>query len=602
VKVQGSLWWAAACAAALSACGPGTEGTPDAGVDGGVDEAYVPVQTSYDDLATAPKCNPEDPTQNCVEMSPEAVRVDDEAKLNWQNVRFDPTTKVMSFDLAPGTTLDPRVAAGKMLVRSGRGRPPLMARILEVSQSGQTVSLKMGPRLKTKDVFPRGRLRFRAPLGAEPSTLSQNQNGLSVLQSPLSLGSVGPSDCAGNIFNQSVSSSGVTGTVKVDLTKCKFRLGAYVDVSVDWYGSDAKIEAVLGGTLDAALHTKLTANLTGAYSQDKKLWELATPLVFSIGGVPFTLEVEVFAGYSLSGRANLTVEQGFDLNGSVEAGAGWKKNRSPQLYSVYRKEVNFTKFGPLVTFDGNVTAKAYVKPRVSLEALGIAGATASLKVFAEGQVTAHASSNTGSGSTTVAAQVCTDLYAGLTPSVGLVIDPDFIPFMDPIEAEYDLSTTKALVQGDVCVSTNATYYSNCDQTSECCTDSQCADDPYGFPVQCTKGSATSGGKYTYTCVADRPEGFCEKNSDCSDSTSVTVDACVDHECVFEPLNIAASPGDYAGLTGLDSATPAAVPAKCNVNSDCDDGKLSTRDTCKKALPNAGPAVAGTCQNTPLTAP
>ena len=592
-----TAWLGAFCMAVIGGCGPAGETAP--GADAGTEDPYVPVQTAYDDLAVAPKCNPDDSTQNCVEMSPDALRVDDEAKWNWQNARFDPATKVMSFDLAPGTTLDPRVAAGKMLVRTGRGRPPLMARILEVSQSGQAVSLKMGPRLPTLEVFPRGRLRFRAPLGADPSTLSQQQNGLAVLQAPLSLGTVGPSDCADNIYNQSLTTSGtngsVSGSIKLDLTKCKFRLGAYVDTYVDWYGDNAKIEAVVGGTMSASLHAKLAANLTAGYTDSKKIWELATPLVFVVSGIPVALGVEVYAGYSVSGKANLTVEQGFDLDGKVEAGVGWKKSRSPQLYTLYTKELTFTKYGPLVTFNGNVTAKAWVKPRVTLEVPGIAGAFAAVQVYAQGDITSKSTSTSGSG---VTANVCTDLYAGFSPSVGLYIDSLFVPGSDPVEVEYALTTTKTLVQADVCVSANASFASDCDPTSECCTDSQCPADSYGHPVECTKGSATSGGKYKYTCVVIRPEGFCTANGDCMDGSATTVDQCVDNGCVNAPLNLKASPAEYQGLTGLDSITPVPVPAKCNVDSDCDDRSYKTRDTCKKSGPLVGPLVAGVCQNTP----
>ncbi|MEN9799483.1 MAG: hypothetical protein RL653_3180 [Pseudomonadota bacterium] len=565
---------------AFAACGNQEPTAPD---------PYVPVQTEWDDVGTAPRCNPDDRGQNCLEPQDNTVRMDDEFKLNFESADFDDTTGVLTLQLKPGASLDSRIKEGAFLYRGRRDRKPLLHKVDGLRREGQVVTLKLS-RAKARDAFKRGRIRVRMPLSElnqSQQPLGQDGLPLQVARQPLGV-SVGPEDCSGVVFDKSFATVTAVGSAKLELEKCKFLLSAWVDMVLEWdtlLVNVDKLEVVVGGSAEASLHTKLTLDLSAKYGEGKRIWE-GPEIPFSVGGLVLTVNPSLFAGYDLSAKANLTSTQGFDLTQSMEVGFGYSDRLG--WYSVDERTSTFSKYGPTVNFTGNITATAWVEPRLDLKAFGFVGGSVALKGFAEASVTGTATASAG----TYSGSICTDLDLGLTPKVGAVAELAGISLF----AEYvELATFETKIVDNACVAYTGPVPSDCDVDSACCTDGQCPAHPDpDVTVQCEKGSATSGGKFTYSCVQYFPEGWCVPGDSCDDGWDVSQDACVDNRCEHVVPSV-----DEIIAAGVQDSPPVEVcmaPSCCYTNTDCADGNRATPDRCIKTGTLLGPNVKGTCKN------
>jgi hypothetical protein len=374
--------------------GAGSSGLHDLGAaanwldQSGCRTPYEPVATSWDDAAVAPMCSPTDPAQNCLETHAKAIRLDDELRHNFERADFDSATGVLRVELKAGTTLDPRFELGSFLYRGRKDKAPLLHRIDAVQQTGQTVTMRM-TKVSAKEVFPRGRIRARLPLSESTSSTSR-----SLRESPqAAVVGIGPQDCSGKVFDgkatYTVAPDGspmYSGKSTLDLTSCRFRLTAWVDTILEWDTvaiNVDKLEVSVGGGIDASLHSTLTLDLQGGVSDSKKIWDWPD-IPFNIAGILITISPTLYAGYDLSGRANLVSQQGFDLTDSIEVGFGYSDIND--WYSIDNRSSSFSKYGPTINFDGNVTATAWVKPELGLKAFGFVGGTIALKGFARSAV------------------------------------------------------------------------------------------------------------------------------------------------------------------------------------------------------------------------
>jgi hypothetical protein len=401
--------------------------------------------------------------------------------------------------------------------------------------------------------------------------------------------SVGPEDCSGVVFDKSFATVTAVGSAKLELEKCKFLLSAWVDLVLEWDSvltNVDKLEVVVGGSAEASLHTALTLDLSAKYAEGKQIWS-GPEIPFTVGGLVLTVNPSLFAGYELSAKANLTSLQGFDLTQSMEVGFGYSDRLG--WYSVDERTSTFSKYGPTVNFTGNITANAWVEPRLDLKAFGFVGGSVALKGFAQASVTGTATASGG----TYSGNICTDLDLGLTPKVGAVAELLSISLF----SEYaELATFKTKIVDNACVAYTGPVPSDCDVSSECCTDGQCAPHPDpGVTVQCEKGSATTGGKFTYSCVEHFPEDYCVPGDSCDDGWDLSRDACEANRCVHtvpgvdEIIETVAPP--------LDSANVCIAPGCCYTNTDCADGNRLTIDRCTKSGTKLGPDVKGTCSKT-----
>lgn len=547
----------------------------------------VPVRSEFDDVAAAPVCDTLDESQNCLEPADNTIRIDDEVRLQFKGGDLDPAKNIVRLEMMPGATLDPRFKVGAFIYRGRKDRKPLLHRIDELRVTGDVVEMKVS-RARPKDAFKRGRIRIRMPLGANGpngGTRAQSRplmrdGTLGVTAQPLTIAAIGPQDCSGTVLDSAVTSGAVTGNVKLDFTKCKFVLTAWVDATLKWDSlvNLDKLEVTVGGSVDAALHAKLEASVTGAIGKSKTIWTFGDiPIV--VAGLVLTLTPKIEAGWDLSGKATLSVEQGFDYTGSIEEGFGWSDRKG--WYSVDERTSNFSKFGPDVTFDGSVTATAWIRPRIDLQAFGIVGGYVALKTFAEGVITSTGKTVGG----TPSGNVCTDLSVGISPTVGASADIFGIKLFDE---DVVLATFKTKLVDNACTPYTGTIPSNCDLSSPCCTDGECTPPVTGgVTVQCDKGAATTGGKFAYECVQHYADNFCLNAAACDDKLPVTKDDCVDNQCQND-------------LLGFDSGTPVAAkdfcrlpfsPDCCFTASDCADGNLLNIDLCTKeagaTLENAG---------------
>jgi hypothetical protein len=206
--------------------------------------------------------------------------------------------------------------------------------------------------------------------------------------------------------------------VKLELTRCRFRLGAWVDAVLQWdegFANLDKFELSVGGEVDAAMHARLQAVVTGALGAQTRLWE-GPEIPFSVAGIVITVNPSLFAGFNVSAEANLVVEHGFDMTDRLTVGLGYSDRLD--WYTIDERDSRFTEFGPNVTFQGRLDATAYLLPRLDVKAFGVVGATVTLKTFAEARLRSTAS---GSGAT-VSGELCRSLSLGLSPAVGAVIE------------------------------------------------------------------------------------------------------------------------------------------------------------------------------------
>ncbi len=554
----------------------------------GCTNPYSVVKTQWDDVGAAPLCDPKDPEQTCLETHPKAIRIDDELRFAFARTSFDSTTRTFTAELKPGATLDPRFEVGAFLYRGRKDRTPMLHRIDSLQQNGQMITMTMS-RARTKDVFPRGRIRARLPLsdGAAAS------RALGASPRLTSVG-IGPKDCSGLVFQKAIIAPGASGNVELDLSECRFRLTAWVDTVLVWDTGVLNVdqlEVTVGGSIDAALHSKLTLDLSGGYGESKRIWE-GPEIPFTIAGIVVTINPSVYAGYDLSAKAKLESLQGFDLYDSVEVGFGYSDVKN--WYSIDKRESSFSKYGPTVSFDGNVTAKAWVEPRLDLKAFGFVGGSISLQGFAEAKMTSTATTSGGNFSGTL----CTSLDLGLTPRVGAVAE---LLGVQLFSEDVALKTFRTHIVKNQCSAYTGPAPSDCDLSSSCCNDGQCApaSDPT-LEVKCEKGGKLTSGKYRYSCETKYPKNYCEAGNPlteavCDDKNILTVDSCVNNRCVNELRS-----GDVAMSTPTSSASITTQTPLCNApeccfsNSDCADGNLVTDNVCQKPTALALPGVKGTC--------
>jgi hypothetical protein len=170
---------------------------------------YAEVTTEWDDVGAAPACDPEDPTQNCLEARAGTVRIDDEVRLAIESATWDEATSTLSARLKAGASLDPRIKVGTILYRARKDRRPLLHRVDALSVDGRTVTAQLS-RVTVKDAFKKGRLRARLYLSETGSTGQPLTARPGVQQQPLEL-ALGPSDCSGTVLDGSLVGQVIPG-------------------------------------------------------------------------------------------------------------------------------------------------------------------------------------------------------------------------------------------------------------------------------------------------------------------------------------------------------------------------------------------------------
>jgi hypothetical protein len=100
----------------------------------------------------------------------------------------------------------------------------------------------------------------------------------------------------------------------------------------------------------------------------------------------------------------------------------------------------------------------------------------------------------------------------------------------------------------------------------------------------------SPGLFRYRCETVYPPRYCTQDSQCDDQKVVTTDSCDDYSCAFvqETAYVAAERTGAAATASL-----CLPPGCCQENSDCADG-TRPRKSCVKG-PTARVSDTGTCQ-------
>lgn len=547
---------------------------------------YEETKTEWDDVGAALVCNPDDVTQNCLEPKANTVRIDDEARLKLESASWDEATGTFTARLKAGEALDPRVKVGTILYRGRKDRRPLLHRVDELTVSGQDVTAKL-TRVTVKDAFKKGRIRTRLFL-TEPGSMGQPLTGKpGQKQEPLEI-ALGPSDCSGNVLDGSVvgqvipGQTPATGNVKLDLTKCRFRLKAWVDAVLQWdegFANLDKFELSVGGEVDAAMHARLQAVVTGGLGFQTRIWE-GPEIPFTVAGIIITVNPSLFAGFNVDAEANLVVEQGFDMTDGLTVGFGYSDRLD--WYSIDERNSQFTDFGPNVTFEGRLNATAYVLPRLDVKAFGVVGATVTLKTFAEAKL--RSSVTGGMGMTS--GELCRSLTLGVAPAVGAVIE---VLGLELYNDTMTLTTARFPLVQNRCTPFTGTVPTNCDPSSECCLDAQCPVTEPGTTTRCKKGMELSPGLFRYRCVTDYPMRYCTDDAQCDDMSIATTDRCDDYSCSF----VTPDAYDAAARATTTTASICLPPSCCQENSDCADGRKPNKRCIKPG--GASASATGSCQ-------
>ncbi|MDP1822865.1 MAG: hypothetical protein Q8L48_06475 [Archangium sp.] len=551
------------------------------------EDPFAEQRTEWDDVGAAASCNPNDPTQNCLEPKSTTVRIDDEARFKFESASWDEATTTLSLKLKAGARLDERIAAGSILYRGRKDRPPLLHRVDSLEVNGRDVTAKL-TRVTVRDAFKKGRIRTRLFLSEQGSTGQPLTAKPGVNQQPLEI-ALGPPDCAGNVIDASVSAPpspeqplGAGGHVKLDLTKCKFRLKAWVDAVLEWdegFANLDKFELTVGGEVDAAMHARLEAVVNGAIGQQYRLWE-GPEIPFTVAGIVITINPSLFAGFNVSAEANLVIEQGFDMTDGITVGFGYTDRLD--WYSIDERDSRFTEFGPNVTFEGRLNATAYVLPRLDVKAFGIVGATVTLKTFAEAKLHSTASGNPVTG------ELCRSLDLGVSPAVGAVVEMFGVQFFNDTMT---LATVRFPLVQNRCVPFTGNVPTTCDPSSECCLDAQCPVTEPGTTTRCKKGMELTPGLFRFRCETDYPPRYCTMASQCEDQKVVTEDRCEDYSCVF--VNDDAFAASTRATATASASVLCQAPDCCQENSDCADGRMPKKRCAKPA--GAAVNATGTCQ-------
>lgn len=559
-------------------------------------DAYVARQSAWDDVPSAARCRDEDDGTNCLEAHPRALRVDDEVSQGWAAVELNEAEQRLEITLEAGASLDPRIEVGTVLYRGRKDRKPLLHRVTAVQIDGDRVGLSL-TRAHVKEAFSRGRVRTRIPIGSPATPPPPARDGLPLAPAPIQR-TLGVSDCSGTVFDTFVASPQAQGELKLDLTTCRFELNAWVDAVLVWDSAvDVDhLEVSVGGGIDAALTAELTAALNGGIRQSKAIWSWPE-IPITIGGLVITINPELHAGYAFDAAAELTVTQGFEYSTEITEGFGWSDRAG--WYTIDERNSTFTPIGPDVYFDGNLTARAFLEPRLDIKAFGIVGGFVSVEAFGEATLSSTADRVSGE----YEGELCVDLEVGLAPKIGAICE---IPVVNItlFEEEMRLAEfTKKLVD-DVCVDWGGPPIADCNPSSPCCTDAECPKDPNDpdLTVTCERGGAYDDGSYRYSCETQRPDDWCLEGNEllgdalCDDGATFTIDECIDDRCVHR------SPyDDELGAAPAATVCPAFANC-CYVNTDCADGDIDTIDRCDKDEAGAGPEVRGTCSHEARTMP
>jgi hypothetical protein len=555
------------------------------GACGQTADPYAEVKTEFDDVAAAPKCRADDPTQNCLEARANVVRIDNEALLKIDTASWDAATSVLSLRLKQGSRLDDRVKEGTILVRARKDRPPLLHRVKTLTVKGTDVSATL-ERVNIKDAFKKGRIRTRLYLTEQTSTGQPLTSVPGVQRQPLEI-ALGPADCSGSVLNGSVvgpvvpGQPVVAGNVDLNFTRCRFQLRAWVDAVLEWdegFANLDKFELSVGGAVESELRARLQLTVSGAIGQQVKIWE-GPEIPFAVAGIVITVNPSLSAGYELSGEASLTVESGFSQTDSIQLGFGYSDRLD--WYSIDERDSRFTEFGPNVTFDGRIDATAFITPKLDVKAFGIAGATVTLKTFAKAKLRSTASGMPVTG------ELCRSLDVGVTPAVGAVIE---VLGLTLIEETMDLGTIKVPLVQNQCTPFTGNVPTTCDPVSECCLDAQCPMTEPGTTTRCKKGMATNGGLFRFRCETVYPDRYCTTNAMCQDQQVVSEDRCEDYQCVHDfPDAYGAAEREMATVS---LSTLCTAPDCCQENSDCAEAG-GPKKKCEKPV-GASPSTKGTC--------
>ncbi|MFN8206851.1 MAG: fibrobacter succinogenes major paralogous domain-containing protein [Bacteroidales bacterium] len=178
------------------------------------------------------------------------------------------------------------------------------------------------------------------------------------------------------LFSGSIEAQDSSGaTVSAELTakiangSISFEPVFHRKLAIEWFRLK-EFQLSAGGTINLDLDLELDCDASFNYSNEITLARYAYGPVM-IGFVPMFIELSFTAGFEAGASLSGVFGKGFDAASSIELGAAYYRGRG--WSGIWSKSGSFNNHPMNWDLDGNVTAKAYVKPQISVLIARVAG-------------------------------------------------------------------------------------------------------------------------------------------------------------------------------------------------------------------------------------
>jgi len=149
-----------------------------------------------------------------------------------------------------------------------------------------------------------------------------------------------------------------------------------IDVVFDfgWLTGLKHMEFVASGMVESDFDFYIQCTQAVNYAKSIPIGPPFTVLV-PIGPIPVTVTLKFYLGFNANMEAEIYATAGYDSNYEVAFGAEYNKNASPQWQAIWERDADFIPHNPTFSIHGELSAKTYVKPELSLTIAGVAGTT-----------------------------------------------------------------------------------------------------------------------------------------------------------------------------------------------------------------------------------
>jgi|GEM_PF-5600805 len=554
-------------------------------------------QPEYDDVQIPLSCEGVDLEDECVEPMPEAVRLDAEERLGFEEITFDRDAMAIKMRLAPGAELHEKIRPGAPIYRARRDRKPFMAIIESVDRRDREVRIKVR-RADFEEVFKEGRVHTTVTITQEmmvpADAVGPTQEMAEMQERMQGLNPIVGFDCTRKLIDEGVFvGTDLLANIELELEQCHFSLTGDATAILQWGPNRTTyFEVSLSAGLELILEAAASVTLGEGQSfvpleKEKKITTFSSIALPIKGGLSLSIIPELYGGVYFNSNTDIHASAGFEYDASATVGFSWTGG-GIGFKDLTKTESNFQQIGPEFSQSGSATFGVYLKPQLTLSILGTLSGNAALKGYAE--VTSDGTGEFNSDGE-FEGELCYELYAGFTPSVGLDLQ---IPIIKTklVDKDWEFKG-KEYKLADGCIASDVQLASpNCGRGTECRVDADCIGPGvtscqiYDCNSSCTCSVSERPGccstnedcddgvastldvcdKSVGLCLNSPITGYCDQDTDCNDNSVLTEDLCIANRCEHRRNT---TPNPEVKGPGL----------QCHIHSDCDDGVDFTVDSC-----------------------